>query len=240
MTSGFPQDPMMQREGETPIYFPRIEKLEMPAITETQIETVALILSAINPSVLKEATPKPQTLYQVNQNPKVVRVDPSVELRQDHRYLLSPLHDGTDASFDKLWAKAKRVKGASGSSALLDLVQRLRDWEIDEEGLSLTRSKQKTLAAEMFPYASRLQYYFFHSAVQRIDRELRIRRVASEVSSPLLGGLLKRFFETPEMQHDIDFPEPVLEEAEMYIASSINLCRVLRSIAHRIRRAKAS
>lgn len=226
----------MQCERGTPVYFPSIDELRMPVITEAHIEKVALVLSAIDPSVLSEPTTGPRTLYQVNQSPSVVRVDSGDKLRCDHQYLLAPLFDGTDASFDRLWAKAKRVGGASGTSVLLDLVKRLRDWEIDEEGECLKRSKQKQVAAEMFPYASRLQYYFFHSAVQRIDRELKVRRLAEE-ERPLLGGLLKRFFETPAVEHGIEFPELVLEETELYLASSINLCRVMRSIAHRIRRA---
>ncbi|MCM2372999.1 hypothetical protein [Aporhodopirellula aestuarii] len=229
----------MPLEQEQPRYFPTVDELAMPVLSEACIEQVALVLAAISPTMLDQPSSGCRTLYEVNHDPKVVRVDPAVELRQDHRYLLRTLHDGSDESFDKLWFKSKRLKGSGDSSLLLDLVKRLRDLEIDEDGDSLARSKHQKIAAEIFPNAARVQYYFFHSAVQKIDRELSIRRVSSQ-SRPVVGGFLRRFFETPEEASGIEIPELILVEAELYLASSINLCRVLRSVAQRIRRADAS
>ena len=229
----------MSREADSPIYLPPLDGLRMPAISEPSIETMAIVLAGFCPSVLEEKTSRPRTLSQLRLDPRTKRIGPSTALRRDHRYILHPIHACDDEQFEQLWMESKSVAGSQDSTELLKLVRWLKKLEVDDQGKGFAHPQMQKPAAAMIDFASRVQFYLFHSAVRRIDRESTKSQSVKKQDSSWAKLIARLTPKKPDAIHPIEFPIAVLDEAESYMISMLNLGRVLRSVKHLVSRKRA-
>ncbi|TWU04010.1 hypothetical protein [Neorhodopirellula pilleata] len=235
---------MASRESESPLYLPPIDGLRMPPVTEELIEVVALLLCGISPEVRQQPMSQSRTLFELRQDPMSPKVGPSSSLLQDHRYILSPIvgKSGkrlTEQEFEEKWQQSKSIAGSQQSTQLLKLVHWLGRLELDDEGQDLSHPKWQSQMAEAVQHAMPIQFYLFHSASRRIDREASHRRVVENDRSfwsKLTAALgMKGGQGSPR----VIFPENVSEEAESYLVATLNLGRILRKLKQNSRQKRA-
>lgn len=215
-----------------PQYLPKLVDEKAPVIIDGVLETLAFVLSGIDPIEQSNTTRTQMDLRQVVIDPSVRRVGPSVALRQDYQFILNPLFDFTKTDFDELWQDAKEIPFGQEATEFLKLAKQLRRLDIDSDGTELSSSKNSMVVQQIRENSHRLLHKIHRTAVRHIEEKL---KTPTPVPTPpwYVSALNRMGFGKGISHATVYISAEIQSEVSRYLEDTMKLGRVLRANARR-------
>lgn len=210
-----------------PKYLPRIGDEKAPSVRDGTIETLAFILSGVDPSERVNPERVHLSLRQLIADPTVKRIGSSTLLRDDHEAILSPRFDFNEVDFEDVWRDAKDVPTGQGSTELLKLSKQLQRLELDPAGIELRSPKNAETVKLLHTFAHKLLHRIYRTAIRHIEEIS--KRPMPAVAEPWYGSLLERVkLRRAKVSTAVSVDDEIFAEASQYLDGVMKIGRVLR------------
>ncbi len=215
-----------------PQFLPRLVDEKEPIIAGDLIETLAFVLSGIDPVERNNDAYANLDLRQLVADPSVKRIGPNSAMRQDYQFILHPKFDFTKTDFEEIWQDAKDIPSGQEATEFLKLAKQLHRLEMDSDGTELRSSKNSEVIQQIRENAHRLLHRIHRTAVRHIEEKLKtpMRAPSRPWYFPILSRLGLGKSAPPASVHiDAD----IRDEISKYLDDIIKLGRVLRANVRR-------
>lgn len=218
----------MKTETEIkPKYIPRVVDEKAPVVRDGTIETVAFILSGVDPSERVNPERFHLSLRQLIADPMVKRIGSSTLLRDDHKAILSPRFDFSEVEFEDVWRDAKDVPTGQESTEFLKLCKQLQRLELNQAGTELRSPKYAETVKLLHTFAHKLLHRIYRTAIRHIEEIS--KRPMPAVAEPWYGSLLERVkLRRAKVSAVVSVDDEIFAEASQYLDGVIKIGRVLR------------
>ena len=209
-----------------PKYFPTIAPYLSPDFPTKTVETIAFVLSGVNPEQLHDprvvqGTLSLRQLIQMS----VARISPGLLMQDDHWYVLAHLHALERDAFKLAWEEAQSQATGQANTNVVKVRTKLDKFRIDSAAKCLDDPTNKSLFLEVQDKSVEILSRNF----RRIRRK--IESVYEQPAPPARKGWLDGFFKRKVGGKPI--ASPVQEEVSSlvieYLNQSIKIGRILRS-----------
>jgi hypothetical protein len=222
---------MVNQPGFEPKYLPVFVHGEEPIICEETIETLAFILSGIDPAERHAQTNSRCSFREFVADLSVKRISTSSVMRQDYEYVLSPHFDFNQVDFEDIWLDAKQVPSGQEGTEFLKLFKRIRGLKVNEDFDDLS-SRNQGLKEQVRKCSHRLLHRIHRTAIRQIAESLETpRKPPSRPWSTWLLGRIGLSKSHPVLTLNID--EDIRKCVVRYAEDVIKIGCLLRS---RVRR----
>lgn len=210
-----------------PKYFPAIDPYLTPELEDKTVETIAFVLSGVDPSQLQDPRIEQRklNLRQLVQM-SVARISPGLLMHDDHWYVLAHFHHLTRDEFKLAWEDAQSQATGQANTDVVKVMTKLDKFRIDSAAKCLEDPSNKNFFLEVQDKSVELLSRNFRRIRRKIESVYEQPAPAPPKKS-WLDKLLKRGVNDPAMASPVQ--AEVFELVKEYLKQAMKIGRILRS-----------